>query len=174
MQMAAAFIQAPTWNEAKQIVEAHRELLQPEADNILQELASYQTRDNALRTIEKRRILLTLCREKGIEVAFMELQSAADQEESFVSELNRIYCEVVVTLRTGNEEEQEALADGLEQRLTNNLPIEGAQDFLQLLVAWLRKQDIQIQVKNLQPAVYDLYTQMLTDVETDQTQQIQN
>lgn len=78
MQTMVAFVQAPTREEAKQLVKQHPELLQPEANVILQELASYQTHDNARRAIEECRILLVHCREKGIEAAFMELPSAMD------------------------------------------------------------------------------------------------
>src|SRR5712672_2872329 len=109
MQTLVDFIQAPTWEESKRFMESHPELLQPEIDAGLQEWAMQQENESARESIEGYRLLLVRCRDMGVDVAFAELQGAQSPEKTFVTELDRMCNEVVVTLRAGNVEQQEAL-----------------------------------------------------------------
>jgi len=159
------FIQAPTWDKSKRFLQSHPELLQPEVDALLQEVATHQEDDRARASIEEHRLLLARCRDMGIDAAFAELQGAQSPVETFVTELNRMCNEVIAMLRAGDAQRQQALATQLEQMLKQDLPMEGAQDFLQVLIAWLCGQDTQSIVEKLQPIFRDAYAQMVTAIE---------
>jgi len=170
MQTLVDFVQAPTWEESKRLLELHPELLQPEIDAGLQQWAMQQENDSARQSLEVYRALLARCRDMGIDVAFAELQGEKSPEAAFAAGLNRICSEVVVTLRTGNVERQEALAAQLERMLKEDLPVEGALDFLQVLVIWLRGQDTQTLAEKLQPVFRNAYTQMVAAVQQEETE----
>ena len=74
LQTVIDFIDAPTWDISKSILESHPELLQPEADALLQNLALELEQDEARKVIEEHRLLLALCVEKGIDAAFAALK----------------------------------------------------------------------------------------------------
>jgi tetratricopeptide (TPR) repeat protein len=170
LQVVIDFIQAPTWGESKHFLESHLELLQPEVDAVLQAFASQQKHDDARKTIEEHRLLLAECRGKGIDGAVAEHQGAQRPEMIFAAELNRIYAEVVTTMRAGNAEQQEVLATRLEQLLKDDLPIVGALDFLRVLVAWLREQGTQTLEKELRPPFRDAYAQMVAAVKQEEAE----
>ncbi len=170
MQALVDFVQAPTWEESKRLLELHPELLQPEIDAGLQQWAMQQENDGARKSIEEYRALLARCRDMGIDVAFAELQGEKSPEAAFAAGLNRICSEVVVTLRAGNVERQEALAAQLERMLKEGLPVEGALDFLQVLVIWLRGQDTQTLAEKLQPIFRNAYAQMVAAVQQEETE----
>ena len=169
MQTLVDLIQAPTWEESKRILESHPELLQPEIDVTLQEWAMQQENESARESIEEYRVLLARCRDMGVDVAFAELQGEKSADAAFASALNRICGEVVVTLRAGNAERQKVLATQIERMLKEDLPIEGARDFLQVLVIWLHGQDTQALVEKLQPVFRNAYDQMVVAVEQEET-----
>ena len=169
-QLVIDFIQAPTWSEGKRLLEAHLELLQPETDMLLQELTTRQEQDSARKTIEEHRLLLAQCREKGIDAAFAEIQEAQSPEAAFAADLDHLCNEVVATLRTGNTEQHEALASRIERMLKDDLPIEGAQNFLVVLPAWLREEDTQRLVEGLQSPFREAYTRMVALVEQEEAQ----
>jgi tetratricopeptide (TPR) repeat protein len=72
LQRLIAFIQARTWSESQQLVEADRALMSGEADALLEQLAAQQDTD-VQSLIEQHRVLLARCREVGIAAAFAEL-----------------------------------------------------------------------------------------------------
>jgi tetratricopeptide (TPR) repeat protein len=171
MQTLVDFIQAPTWEDSKRFLESHPELLQPEIDTGLQQWAMQQENDSARESIEEYRSLLARCRDMGIEATFAELQGAKSSEATFAAALNHICSEVVVTLRSGDAGRQKVLATQLERMLREDLPIEGAQDFLQVLVIWLHGQDTRIIAEEkLQPVFRDAYAQMVSAVEREETE----
>ena len=167
LQVIIDFIQAPTWVESKRVLEAHPGLLRPEIDVLLQELAAQQEQEGVRKVIEKYRLLLAQCRIKGIDAAFADLQVA---QNAFTANLNRLCSEVVATLRTGNAEQCEALATRIEQMLKDDLPIEGVQDFLQVLIAWLREQGTHTLQEKLQPRFRDAYARMAAAMEQEETE----
>jgi tetratricopeptide (TPR) repeat protein len=169
MQALIDLIQAPTWEESKSILESHPELLQPDIDVTLQEWAMQQENESASESIEEYRLLLARCRDMGIDVAFAELQGEKSPDAAFATALNRICGEVVVTLRAGDAGRQKVLATQLERMLKEDLPIEGARDFLQVLVIWLHGQDTQTLVEKLQPVFRNAYDQMVVAVEQEET-----
>jgi hypothetical protein len=162
------FIRAPTWAESKGFLEAHLELLHPDVDAVLQQLAIQCKQDaTSQKAIEEHRLLLVDCRVKGIEAAFAEFLERQNPAQIFADELNRICNEVVATVRTGETEQRKVVATRLEQILEGDLPLVGAPDFLQLLIVWLRGQPTQALEERLQAPFRDVYTQMLAAV--DQT-----
>jgi tetratricopeptide (TPR) repeat protein len=78
LQTIINFINAPTWEASKRFLESHPELLQPEIDTLLQNLATQQEQDDARRIVEDHRRLLARCKDEGIDVAFAELQASQD------------------------------------------------------------------------------------------------
>ena len=170
LHLVIDFIQAQTWGETKRFLESHLDLLQPEVDAVLQTLAAQQEHDDGRKTIEEHRLLLARCRENGIDAAFAEIQRASSPEATFAAELNRVCNEVVATLRAGNAEQQEILATRLEQGFMDDLPLVGALDFLQVLVAWLRGQDTQTLEEKLQPPFRNVYAQMVAAVDQEETE----
>ena len=76
LEVIIDFINAPRWEESKHFLESHPELLQPVIDELLQDLATQQEQDDARKMVEGYRLLLAQCRDKGIDVAFAELQDA--------------------------------------------------------------------------------------------------
>src|SRR5579859_5545853 len=163
------FIRAPTWGASQRFLEEHPELLQPEIDAMLQELATQQEQESASQSIEKHRLLLARCREVGIDAAFAELRIGQGPEVTFAAELNRLCNEVVMTLHAGSVEQREAVAASLEPMLVQDLPLVGAVDFLRLLVAWLRGQETQTFEEKLQPPFRDGYAQMVVQVDQEET-----
>jgi len=170
MQTLTDFIQAPTWEESKRILESHPELLQPEIDAALQQQAMQQENDSARKHIEEYRLLLDRCRNMGIDVAFAELQGEKSPEAIIVAALNHICSQVVVTLRTRNARQQKVAANLLEHLLEQVSPIQGVQDFLQVLVIWLRGQDTLVLAERLQPHFRNAYAQMIAAVEREETE----
>ena len=61
------------------MVEAQPELVSPEAEALLVELAAAQEDEGARATIERHRALLARCREVGVVAAFAELQAGRAQ-----------------------------------------------------------------------------------------------
>ncbi len=65
-----SLLQTPAWSESKRLLELHPELLQPEIDVMLQQLALQQESGAKRKAIEESRLLLARCRNQGIEAAF--------------------------------------------------------------------------------------------------------
>jgi hypothetical protein len=151
-------------------LETHAELLQPTIDTVLQELAAQQENEEVRKTIEDHRLLLQRCREIGVAAAFAERVASQDPRIAFLAALNRLCNEVVTVLRAKNAEQKEALASRLEQMAQGDLPVEDARVFLQVLVAWIRGQDTQAlmrQVETLQPPFRQTYDRMVAAVEQE-------
>src|SRR5579859_3834602 len=159
------FIRTPTWQASQRFLEGHPELLQPEIDAMLQELATQQEHEGASQSIEAHRLLLARCREVGVDAAFDDLQVEQSPGDSFTTELNALCNEVVVALRAGKSEEQNELAARLEERLKADLPMDGVQDFLMVLVAWLCGKLTQDLLEKLQSPFDDTYAHMVAVVE---------
>ena len=71
LQTIIAFIQAPTRNVSRQVVEQHPELLTDEADKVLARQLQYnRANPGAMRALAQPRDLLRHCREEGVEAAF--------------------------------------------------------------------------------------------------------
>ena len=69
------FIQAPTWDESRRVLEEHPELLTDEADSLLTQLANAaraQGDEDAVRLFEEHRALLRRSRQVGVAQAFAE------------------------------------------------------------------------------------------------------
>ncbi len=79
LQRLIAFIQARTWNESQQLLEADQALMSREANALLEQLATEQQEANVQRLIEQYRVLLARCREVGITAAFAELIRQGEQ-----------------------------------------------------------------------------------------------
>jgi hypothetical protein len=93
-------------------------------------------------------------------------------EVAFVTDLNHLCKEMVATLRTRNVEQLEVLVTRIEQMLKSDFPMEGAQNFLVVLLAWLRKQDTHFLAEKLQSPFREAYTQMVADVEQEEIQMV--
>jgi CHAT domain-containing protein/predicted LPLAT superfamily acyltransferase len=70
MKAIDAFVNAETWAESKQVVEANPELLSDEADALLAQLIEAQEDERAVHILEEHRQLLARCRVEGIDAAF--------------------------------------------------------------------------------------------------------
>ncbi len=161
------FIQAPAWQTSQQFLEAHPELLQPEVDAVLLELAAQQEHEVVRKAIEMRRLVLQRCREIGIAATFAERGAGQDPESAFLAALNDLCSQVVNILHTGGTEQREALSIQIEHIMRGDLPVEGAHEFLQVLAAWLHGQDVQAlerQGQALSSPFREAYEQMVTAV----------
>jgi hypothetical protein len=90
LETIIAFIQAPTWDESRRILEAHLELLSDEADQLLAQLieaAREQNDADAEKMLAEHRDLLQRARRDGIDVAFAAKQAAAGGQPSAVGDI---------------------------------------------------------------------------------------
>jgi hypothetical protein len=158
-----SFIQAETWIESQRLLEAHPEFLDTEADTLLEQLAAAQQDDGLKQLIGQHRALLARCREVGIVAAFAELHGQKENRatDAFATQLNVLCQQVVVALQIGDVTQSETLATRLDEMVGEPMPLEGVGDFLMLLAAWLRGEDITAQVETLQPAFQEAYQQMV-------------
>ncbi len=78
MQTFEQFINAKTWGESLRIVERTSLLLDPQADDLLRQLAVAQSDPRARQAVEAHHTLLRRCREVGIDQAFAEKTSSAN------------------------------------------------------------------------------------------------
>jgi tetratricopeptide (TPR) repeat protein len=169
LQHLEAFVQASVLIDLQHLVEKYPDLLNIEADTLLKDLAIVQPNEEARNLVEQRRALLIFCREIGIAPAFAELQAVQEQhaqEDYFAAQLNTLCYQVVEVLRAGGKERQETLARQLDHMIDSETPLEGVHDFLALLAAWLRGDDVTERVETLRPDFQDAYHQMV-DVVTD-------
>ena len=74
-----AFVQAQDWEESQRIVRSNPDLLQAEADTVLQEVLADQVDDESRAFIELHRRLLRRSREESIEAAFSEVTEDEDK-----------------------------------------------------------------------------------------------
>ena len=72
MRAFEQFVNATTWNESQRIVERTSLLLDPRADDLLQQLAAAQSDPQNQQVVEEHRDLLRCCREADIPRAFAE------------------------------------------------------------------------------------------------------
>lgn len=72
LQALDEFTRSETWDEAKQVVEAHHELLTEEADALLAALIARQKDQQAVQILQEHRHILVRCRNEGIDAAFSE------------------------------------------------------------------------------------------------------
>lgn len=82
-EVLRGFIQAPTWEESRRILEAHPELTTDDADGVFSKLidAAKQYHDDSTeRILETHRELLRNVREQGAEAAFAQVRSAAGND----------------------------------------------------------------------------------------------
>nr|MBA2392635.1 CHAT domain-containing protein [Ktedonobacteraceae bacterium] len=82
IQTAIAFMQTPTWNASQQFLETHPELLSPDIDSLLEQLALEIEDEQTRQSIEAYRQLLRRCREIGIAAAFAALINAAAEQDT--------------------------------------------------------------------------------------------
>ena len=118
------FVEAESWAECKQVVEAKRNLLLTEtADQVLAAWIQ-QSVDNpqAARVFQEYRVLLTRCRQEGIEVAF------ADR----IRPSQAVYDAVLGLVQTKNWQECQLLVERQAKLLLN----EGAN---QVLLSWIKQ-----------------------------------
>jgi hypothetical protein len=80
IQTLVAFMQTPTWSASQQFLETHAELLAPESDRLLEQLALQVEDEQVRQSIAIHRQLLQRCREVGIAAAFAELMNAATEQ----------------------------------------------------------------------------------------------
>lgn len=81
METIAAFTAAPNWAESRQLLEAHPELLSPQADKVFQAMIEFGSGENQAQIIEQlvtHRDLLRLCRLVGVNAAFEQTVDAPD------------------------------------------------------------------------------------------------
>jgi hypothetical protein len=75
MEIIAAFTAAPNWGESRQLLEAHPELLTPQADKVFQAMIEFGSGEGQAVIIDQlatHRDLLRLCRLIGVEAAFKQ------------------------------------------------------------------------------------------------------
>ena len=72
LQALDEFTRSKTWDEAKQVVEEHRELLTEEADALLVTLIARQKDQQAVQILQEHRYILVRCRNEGIDAAFSD------------------------------------------------------------------------------------------------------
>jgi 2-oxo-4-hydroxy-4-carboxy--5-ureidoimidazoline (OHCU) decarboxylase len=76
MALLQQFINAPSWDQSRRVLEQHPELLTPEADALLgRVLEHYRDDPRAVRMLTEHRDLLRRCRAEGVEAAFADLES---------------------------------------------------------------------------------------------------
>ena len=158
-----SLIQAETWTKSQRMLEAHPEYLDTETDALLEQLAAAQQNDDKRQLIKEHRVLLTRCREIGIASAFAELRGQHEQSATndFAAQLNLLCQQVVGALQNDDATQRDTLATRLDDMIREPMPLEGAQDFLMLLAAWLRGEDITSRVETLQPPFQSAYHQMV-------------
>ncbi len=81
MEIIAAFTAAPNWVESRQLLDAHPELLTPQADKIFEAMIEFGSGERQAQIIEQlatHRDLLRLCRMIGVEEAFKQTIDAPD------------------------------------------------------------------------------------------------
>jgi tetratricopeptide (TPR) repeat protein len=140
----------------------------PQVDTALVELAAQQEHEGARETIKTHRLLLQRCRQIGIAAAFAEQKVRQDPEGAFLAVLNDLCGQVVTVLHNDEAAQREALATQIEHMLARKLPVEGARAFLNVLIAWLCRQDAQMlerQSKALLPPFRETYEYMVHAVE---------
>ena len=170
IQTIIDFIQAPNWQVSQRLLEAHPELLQPEVDAVLLQLAAQQEHEGAHKTIETHRLLLQRCREIGIAAAIAEQGAEQSPESAFLAVLNDLCGQVVSVLHNGETAQREALATQIEHMLQGDLPIKGARAFLHVLTVWLHGQDtlvLERQSKALPSPFRETYEHMVYAVEQE-------
>jgi hypothetical protein len=75
MEIIAAFTAAPNWAESRRMLEAHPELLSPQADKVFDAMIEFGSGESQAHIIEQlttHRDLLRLCRMIGVEEAFKQ------------------------------------------------------------------------------------------------------
>jgi hypothetical protein len=75
MEIIAAFTAAPNWAESRQLLDAHPELLTPQADKVFEAMLEFGSGEGQAQIIEQlttHRDLLRLCRLIGVEEAFKQ------------------------------------------------------------------------------------------------------
>lgn len=75
METIAAFTAAPNWTESRQLLDAHPELLSPQADKVFDAMIQFGSGENQAQIIEQlaaHRDLLRLCRMIGVDEAFKQ------------------------------------------------------------------------------------------------------
>jgi hypothetical protein len=82
MEIIAAFTAAPNWAESRQLLDAHPELLTPQADKVFDAMIEFGSGENQGQIIEQlatHRDLLRLCRMIGVEEAFKRTVDPPEQ-----------------------------------------------------------------------------------------------
>jgi tetratricopeptide (TPR) repeat protein len=139
------FIQMSTWEESRQFLHTHPELLTSDADEALASLLEQQEREDVRATIEEHRHLLRRCREVGIDPAFEErassspaLQTNDDESEGEQATLEKVPQVVASILVHGSHEQRQQLVSALTTT-EQELPVEQEElrTFLHCLVAVL-------------------------------------
>lgn len=75
MEIIAAFTAAPNWAASRQLLEAHPELLSPQADKVFEAMIEFGSGERQAQIVEQlatHRDLLRLCRIIGVEEAFKQ------------------------------------------------------------------------------------------------------
>lgn len=87
LNVAIAFILAPSLASARRIIERHPILLSVEVEKLLEEMITFAAQQDpeGYRMVEPKRTLLAHCREKGVAVAFSEIYSAKGNEVGFIT-----------------------------------------------------------------------------------------
>ena len=166
LQTLVALIQAPTLTEAQHILEKHPEILSEEADAILEALIETQQDEKVRKLIEQQRKLLANCRQEGIIETFTELQAKLEQhaDDDYTTQLNALYRQVVAALLSKDNKSREALATYIDHVTDSDTTLKTVHDFLVLLAAWLRGEDITPRIGALSQEFQDAYYQILSDV----------
>jgi tetratricopeptide (TPR) repeat protein len=171
LETIIAFIQAPTWDESRRILEAHPELLRDEADQLLAQLieaAQAQNDANAEKIFAEHRGLLQRARRDGIDAAFAAKQTVDRGQPSAVgdtpAELQRLLQEIARLIHLSDMPRKVELCQRALRLLQreDNLPLWAAlQD---TLASALAQNPLGNRAENLERAIehYELALQVRT------------
>lgn len=106
IQTILALVEAPNWNETCHIVQRHPELMNNEADLLLQRLASLQNNELARQRVETNRIFLQRCREIGVETAFQELRDGSESVFKLYNNALTVPPQIYIHVKQAQEAQQ--------------------------------------------------------------------
>lgn len=149
-----AFVRAGTLEEARALAEANPALISAEAAEWLANVAAWAQTGRAREAVERRRALILRSMAVGAELAF------AEADRTYMADLRQRCGRALAALLSGDERARLALEEELAALASGDLPAAGARDFLRLLAAWLRGEDVSALVAALDERFRRIYERM--------------
>jgi hypothetical protein len=115
LQAVVEFVNTEDWEAAQRVLEAHPELLSPEADTAFEGFilaAEERNEPEIVRHLTMHRDLLRTCRESGVEEAFRRLADSPDESDVLDAIANNTIA--VMTDRPDRREEWFGVVQGIQ------------------------------------------------------------